>query len=135
MEKLFVGNIRYLGVDIEINFDCKLNNIVGNSGTGKSFLMQAILAYCINNNINCIKCDFSISEKSTETIIEIIRDSDIVLLDNADLYMNDKIMKFIRDNNKMLIMSMKETYGINIQHMQNYIVEYDGNVLTTRKEY
>lgn len=129
MEKLDV-KIVYSGVTVNVEFKDKLNLLSGYSGTGKTFLMQAIELYCLNEKINCVYCDFRYMNFEAEQIKVMCKNAEVVLLDNADLYLTDEILSWLREQGKMLIICMKDTSGIDMENMYEYIVRYQAKNIT-----
>lgn len=124
MEILEIKTI-YNGININGTFRKGLNILVGYSGTGKSLLLAAVDLYCIQNDIKCILCNYNDAILSEDKIINICRGFDIVLLDNADLYITNDILINIRNMAEIVIMSMKNTSAISTGDAREYIVEYD----------
>lgn len=132
MNKLSI-NEKYNGININACFDSKLNILVGNSGTGKTLLMSALDLHCLNNNIKCRLCNYNDINLNKEQIISICSGSDILLLDNSDLYIDNELLKILLDMSKIIIMSMKDTSSIDTGESKQYLVEYDNMCLTVRK--
>ena len=124
MTKLSV-NEQYNGININVFFDSKLNILVGNSGTGKTLLMSALDLYCLNNNIKCRLCNYNDANLSKEQIMTVCKGSDVLLLDNSDLYVDDELLKKLLGTSKIIIMSMKDTSGIDTDQSEQYLVEYN----------
>lgn len=123
----------YNGINIECSFDNKLNILRGYSGTGKTLLLNAIDLYCLNNKIACRLCNYNVVGFKPNDIINVCEDAEIVLLDNADLYLNNDILKSILKTAKFVIISIKDTSDISLSGANEYIVEYKNVNLTTRK--
>ncbi len=132
MTKLSV-NEQYNGININVFFDSKLNILVGNSGTGKTLLMSALDLYCLNNNIKCRLCNYNDANLSKEQIMTVCKGSDVLLLDNSDLYVDDELLKKLLGTSKIIIMSMKDTSGIDTDQSEQYLVEYNDLSLIVRK--
>lgn len=115
---------KYNGIDVECSFNNKLNILRGSSGSGKSLLLTAIDFYCTFNKISCRLCNYDIAGLRPDTIISICEDVEVVLLDNADLYLTEDILKAILKTAKFVIMSIKNTDGISIDGASEYLVEH-----------
>lgn len=127
-------NEQYNGITINASFNSKLNILVGDSGTGKTLLLSAIDLYCLNNNISCRLCNYNDANLSPEQIKAICAGADILLLDNADLYMNNSLLKELLTTSQLIILNMKDTSYINTNHhSEQYIVDYINLSLTVRK--
>lgn len=132
MNKLSI-NEKYSGINMDVCFDSKLNILVGNSGTGKTLLMSALDLHCLNNNIKCRLCNYNDANLDKEQIISVCSESDVLLLDNSDLYMNSELLKMLLSMSKIIIMSMKDTSNIDTSESEQYMVEYNDLNLTVRK--
>lgn len=129
MDKLNVS-IVYNGVSVDVEFNNKSNMLSGNSGTGKTFLMQAIDLYCINNNIKSLYIDYKFQGLDIEQLKSICMKSDVILLDNADLYVTNELIEWLSKNNKITIVCMKDTSDINMECISSYIVNYMNKHIT-----
>lgn len=129
METLNV-KINYSGVDINAKFTNKINMLSGYSGTGKTFLMEAVELYCLNNQIRRSYCDFRCMNLSDYQIKTLCENAEVVILDNADLYLTNDIMKWLKENKKFLIICMKKTSKIDMRGITEYLVRYENRKLT-----
>lgn len=132
MSKLSI-NERYSGINIDTCFDSKLNILVGNSGTGKTLLISAIDLHCLNNNIKCRLCNYNDANLSKQQLIAVCSESDVLLLDNSDLYIDNELLEKLLSMSKIIIMSIKDTSSISTGESEQYLVEYSNMDLTVRK--
>ncbi len=132
MNNLKVG-LLYNGINIEADFNTKLNILAGYSGTGKTLLISAVDFYCLNNDISRILCNYNNIGLSADKIKDICSDTDVVFLDNADLYLTDDILQSILQTAKIIIISMKDTSNISTSDADIYNVEYSNLNLRIRK--
>lgn len=98
------------GIHVNIKFTSGINCIdLGISGSGKTFLMTLIEAYCVKNSIECRFFNYNTRGEDIKTILNNIEDRDsVVLLDNADLYMSDEISNLMHKyKNVTFIISIK----------------------------
>lgn len=99
------------GILVDANFSKGLNCIdLGMSGTGKSFLLSLIKAYCLKNSIYFKSFDYN---SSTNDIISVLKGSEenisVIMLDNADLYMTKELVSVLRNySNAVVIVSIKK---------------------------
>lgn len=127
-------DIKYNGISIKADFNNSLNFLVGNSGTGKTLLMKAVQLYCLNNKIKNIYCDSDCSGLTSSQIIDQCSDKEVVILDNADLYLTREILEEIqKDDDKIIIVCMKNTCNINTYYASEYVVKYKNKELTVRE--
>lgn len=123
--------ITYQGVAVEANFH-KWNMLSGYSGTGKTFLMQAVELFCKNNSIACIYCDYRFADYTDEQIKELSKNAKIVLLDNADLYLNNDLFSWFKDK-LLFIACMKDTTGLDMYGVHKYITNYKDKRITVEE--
>ncbi|MBQ8411235.1 MAG: hypothetical protein IJX15_05870 [Ruminiclostridium sp.] len=72
------------------------------SGTGISFLFSLIAHYCLENGISFCKID----EGSTDEVKNILiknRKAVVIMLDNADLYLNTELMELLDMENSLVL--------------------------------
>ena len=113
--------LNYQGVSIKAKFN-KWNMLSGYSGTGKTFLMQAVELFCKNNSITCLYCDYRFADYTDEQIKELSKNAEVVLLDNADLYLNNNLFSWFKQ--KLFIVCMKDTTGLDMDGVHKYITNY-----------
>lgn len=123
----------YQGVQVTANFINRLNMLSGYSGTGKTFLMQAIELFCVNSSIECVYCNFRFKDYTQEQIEEVCKNAQVVLLDNADLYLTNELNLWLKSTDKFIIMCMKDTSHVDMENVHKYIVTYANTTLTLKE--
>jgi hypothetical protein len=108
------------------------------SGTGKTFLFRILQSYGENNDINIKLIDSNIFKTVGDLqIIENICLEDsvrIVILDNADLYLNNDFIEELSKTDKKVIISYKNNENFYIDNNYSfYTITYEGNVLDVRR--
>ena len=131
--KMLNINKKIYGKDISVNISSRLNLFFSESGTGKTFFMNIIYGYCLDEGIKCAYINHKSSMYRTEDIINICKDMDIVMLDNADLYLNNDILNSICDNT-MIFVDMKNTTKIDIEDYDRVRIVYDGDSMEVYNE-
>lgn len=121
-------NINYNGIKIEAEFLNKINIFNGYSGTGKTLLMKATELYCMNNKISCRYCDYRCQDLEEDQIINYCKNAEVILLDNADLYLTNDLLEKLKD--KFIVICMKDTSVIDMLDTTEYIVHYENQKLT-----
>lgn len=58
---------------------------------------------------------------------------DIIILDNADLYLNPELFEQIKGIGATIILSKKSTFGLDMRNAHLYIIDYRGSLLRTRR--
>lgn len=117
-------DISYNGIRIKAEFSNKLNILTGYSGTGKTLLMSAIDLFCLNSGISCRLCGYNDMNLAPQKIIDICKEADVVLLDNADLYLNNEMLQSIKQTAQFVVVSIKDTSALSVSDADEYIVEY-----------
>jgi len=126
----FIVKVKYCGVNFEAEFTGKLSLLSGYSGTGKTFLINAIELYCLNNKIKYAHVDYKFRDTKEEIIEGYCSDAEVILLDNADLYLTNDLLSALRKDNKFIIMCMKDTSGLDMADVDEYIVNYKDKKIT-----
>lgn len=122
------------GVMFDVKFFDRLNYIKGSSGTGKTFLFNVMQAYCVLNGIPCAFVDSKmLASVNNDIIYSMCKEKEIVILDHADLYLDAELFNKIRDLGCTVIVSKKRTFGLNMEDVHLYLVEYEGNTLCTKR--
>jgi hypothetical protein len=119
-------------LEYRLEFKNRICYIIDESGTGKTFLFSNLRNYCINNNVDFVLVDYNYSNKSEDEIINVCRNcSEIIILDNADLYLTPKIIDNIKA--KLVIASLKSSIGLRTDETGNYELVQNGNVISVKR--
>lgn len=122
------------GVEFNISFIDKINIIKGSSGTGKTFLFNTIASYCVSNKISYALIDYKIVASGDESLIlSHCRNKSLIILDNADLYLTSELFNNIINLKLTIILSIKATFGLNMENAHLYTVTYKDSLLKTRR--
>lgn len=122
------------GVSFDINFTDRINVIKGASGTGKTFLFNILMSYCVNNKISYAYIDYNFLASGDESLIfSHCLNKDLIMLDNADLYLTFELFNKIRSLDATIILSKKSTFGLNMEDAHLYNIEYINSSLITRR--
>jgi hypothetical protein len=125
--KFSVRDLKY-----RLEFKNRICYIIDESGTGKTFLFSNLRNYCINNNVDFVLVDYNYSNKSEDEIINVCRNcSEIIILDNADLYLTPKIIDNLKA--KLVIASLKSSIGLRTDETGNYELVQNGNVISVKR--
>lgn len=121
----------YNGLHFSVEFKDNLSVLNDLSGTGKTFLFKVLKEYCREHDISCIYCNYEFADYKKENIINLCKDNDIVIFDNADLYLTDEILEAVRNPSRLVVVSIKNLFSLKIQNAGYYYVAYDGKRLCT----
>ena len=120
------------GILVDANFSKGLNCIdLGMSGTGKSFLLSLIKAYCLKNSIYFKSFDYN---SSTDDIISVLKGSEenisVIMLDNADLYMTKELVSVLCNySNAVVIVSIKKRLMLDSSYKLIKLVYTSNNII------
>ncbi len=132
--KIKLKNEMCQGAIIDAELDAKLNILTGNSGSGKSMLLQALDLYCSRNDLNWVFCNYHQMNYAKEKLIDICSNKDVVLLDNADLYITEDILNRILKTSKMVVMSLHDISAVSTNEAAIIQVIYTNDLrLSIRK--
>lgn len=80
---------------------------------------------CKKNCIKCILIDDDALKLSSEKLVDICKDNDVIVFDKADLYLTERVLKNIDIENKIIIACLKQLSSINKYRMKEYFIKID----------
>lgn len=119
---------------LEVNaiFSNKWNILLDISGTGKSFLLKLI--YSDYTASKSILGNDAFLGLDNQRIFDNCRDKQVILLDNADLYINNDLIAMLDTLDAVFIVSLKHTYDLIFPKDMNYYrVNLGDNKLVTER--
>lgn len=122
--------MNYSGLLIDVNLMNRLTILLGDSGSGKTFLFSALTSYFILNGINYGFLDYNISKDNALDIVKLYKDAEFILLDNADLYMTKELWQYISNAKSYFIIELKGWSNIIVKDMAICNVKYTSTMLT-----
>lgn len=76
-----------------------------------------------------------VENQDIEWIKRGLQKADIILLDNADLYMTRELFEYLKSSGKQVIISIKHTEKLgSFENCGFYSVRYDGKIMRTVRE-
>lgn len=105
---MIISNYEYNSTIFNLNFQNKINFLVDDSGTGKTFLMKMLKFYCDENGIPCTHVDYIHKDMP-------IDNSRILLFDKADLYFSNSLLDKLKGLNSISIISIKDTSELDMR--------------------
>lgn len=129
MDKLCI-DILFSGTHMIAEFQNKINLLVAGSGGGKTFLMKGIEEWCLQNNISCWRFNGDTADISLDNIKCICRSHQVLLFDNASLYMTNELMDWLKKTNKYVIISAHKTSGFDTRGITEYWVTFENRQIT-----
>lgn len=124
----------YSGIVFDVDIQDRISLFTGYSGTGKTFAFGAIQEYLISNNISIIYFDYRQMDYTVNQLISLCDNKEVIILDNADLYLTQILLDYIIDSNKILLCSIKKPYKYRFRVFRNYEVEYENNKVAVRRK-
>jgi len=126
-----VNNFKCGSTVFDIDFKDRVNLIVDNSGTGKTFMMELIWSYCLDNGISCTHVDY----KHRDVPLS----GEILLFDKADLYLTPEMFEKLKTLDAISIISIKDKLGLDYRDCGLYrlVTSYnsDGTIVKETKRY
>lgn len=124
----------YSGIIFDINIQDKINLFTGYSGTGKTFAFGAIQEYLKSNNVNTIYFDYRQIDYTTEQLISLCKNREVVILDNADLYTTQELLDYLINSDKIIMCSIKNRYKYRFKAFGTYDINYENTRLVIRRK-
>lgn len=122
-------------INVSVKFTDKINLLVGDSGSGKSFLLSLIEEkYSNDDNIHIACFDYKVARNiNKDEMIKLAGDNDIVILENADLYMTKDLYQALSNDKCIVIASSKNYLSVPTELSGVYIVDYVDDKISTRR--
>lgn len=117
------------GININVKFNKGITYLRGYSGTGKTLLLSAVELYCRNQDIRCYLFDYHVQDLSKEQICVMCSGMQVLLLDNADLYLTPDLLRELQCASYVII-SMKNLLGFDLFSATSCLVHYNNRQLT-----
>lgn len=122
-------------INLSINITDSVAILLDDSGTGKTFMFEMLESYFVAKGIAYKKFDYNSENEDTDWFIQGMRKANIVLLDNADLYMTKELFNYLKSSDKQVIMSIKHTEKLgSFENCGFYTINYENNNLKTVRE-
>lgn len=129
----FIVQDKVSSYKLDVSFDTTVSALVDDSGTGKTFLFKLLLSYSEKRGIKTFLCNSTLADKPKDILLDLCKTSDLILLDNADLYLDNDFLSDIKALEKQTIICIKNTYKLNMQGVGIYCLSYENRELKTMK--
>lgn len=117
----------------DLVFDDRITRVGGDSGTGKTVLYEILEDLRLTNEYKAIKLFNYKSDEFLETMKR-CRDNFIVI-DNADILINDDIRKFINfEFSNQYMLFLRNCDGLNVSDKSFKVLKLDNNRITLEEE-
>jgi hypothetical protein len=117
-------------VNFNVSFTDRICFLRSASGSGKSLLLRAIASYCETHEISCVLVNYNFEQ---DCIYQSCTGKEVILLDDAELYLTQELFAAIRDLGKMLIVVKQSTYGLDMHEAHIYRLSFEVSEITTRR--
>lgn len=124
-------DFNYGSIEVKVDLKDKICVFFDMSGTGKTFLFTMLKSYFLDAGISFISVDYT-SYKILDSY-DFSDDTEVIILDNADLYMNEKLFSNLDASEKLIVMSIKDIGNLNQKNMGFYRVLYKDTLLTVKR--
>lgn len=124
----------YSGIVFDVDIQDRISLFTGYSGTGKTFAFGAIQEYLVSNSISTIYFDYRQMDYTVDQLISLCDNKEVIIFDNADLYLTQKLLDYTIDSNKTLLCSIKKPYKYRFRAFRKYEVDYENNKLVVRRK-
>ena len=102
----------------------------GASGTGKTFAFKLLSAYFQHQGIPQVYLNYTVKGCSLDTLLQLCDGKEVVLLDNADLYLTKEMLYQLKDRVPLILVSQHTIFARSNKAIEgNYALKYDGTQL------
>ena len=98
-------NTLYKGFGLDIIIRHKCVRVMGGSGVGKTLLFGLLNDYFKEHKISCTYVNYKFSSKDTKLITDYCKGAQVVICDNADLYMTVELAEQLQRQGSIIIMA------------------------------
>ena len=117
----------------DLKFDDRITLVGGDSGTGKTVLYEVLEDIRLTDEYAAIKL-FNYKSDNFPELLKQCRDCFIVI-DNADILINDEIRKFINfEFSNQYMLFLRNCDGLNVSDKSFKVLKFDNNKITLEEE-
>lgn len=121
-----IGNLR-----VDFEFSHKFNILMGDSASGKSYVLKLLSRELYGDRRKqCVLVNYMDAQYSEEHILQRINGMNVVLLDNVELYLTQKILDFISNSDIMALIAGRYFYNLYFNQSVFYRVNFNKQYLT-----
>lgn len=133
MSDSLIINEKIGNVFVNVNFIDKICNLTSNSGDGKSYLFNLLYMFYLDTDTKVVLINYTRIRDSEESIFSSCKDADVVLLDNADLYLTDSLVDKLLELNSMILFCARTEIARRFKGQHRYKIKFEGSKLTSRR--
>ena len=129
---MVLKDVIYNSTKFDISFLDKINILLDNSGTGKTFLINMVSSYCENNDIPYMHIDYKHRELVDNK--KSLYNKEILLFDKADLYLTPDLFEELKSVKGISIISIKDIADLYIDNNVGLynLINTGSNIKTNR---
>ena len=117
----------------DLTFDDRITLVGGDSGSGKTVIYEILEDLRLTDEYRAIKLFNYKSDHFFDSIIQ-CRDS-FIIIDNADILMNDEIRSFINfEFSNQYLLFLRNCDGLNVSDKSFKVLKLDHNRITLEEE-
>lgn len=121
-------------IKISARFADKVNILTGYSGSGKSFLLSLIERKYADSSLSVAIFDYNpATENNVEEYIRRASHNNLVLLNNADLYMTSELFEILAKGECTVIAELKHAVAGSVENSGLYIVNFENDTIGVKK--
>ena len=124
----------FSGVRFDVSFEDRVNLFSGVSGEGKTFLFTVLDEYFTESGVSYCHFDNMFFNYTEEQLISLCVGRKVIIFDNADLYLTQKLLDFAIETADTVIISMKNPYKLVMSNVGFYSLDYETDSLYTNRE-
>lgn len=135
-KKMIYKNISFKAdpFSYELVFDDRITLVGGDSGTGKTVLYELLEDLRLTEKYKSIKLFNYKSENMKESLIKC--KNNFVVIDNADILIDDEIRKFINfEFSNQYMLFLRNCDGLNVSDKSFKIFKFNNNKITLAEEF
>lgn len=117
----------------DLVFDDRITLVGGDSGTGKTVLYDMLEDLKQTEEYNAIK----LFNYKSEDVLEKLKQcrNNFVVIDNADILMDDEIRRFINfEFSNQYMLFLRNCDGLNVSDKSFKVMKFESNVITLEEE-
>lgn len=121
-----IGNLR-----VDFDFSHKFNILMGDSASGKSYVLKILSRELYGDREKrCVLVNYMDAQYSEEHILQRINKMNVILLDNAELYLTQKIINFISNADAIVLIAGRYFFNLYFNQSVFYRVNFNKQYLT-----
>ena len=135
--KLTIGStlidVQKSGFKVSVELVSKVMILFSDSGVGKTFLFDCLRSYCITHGLKYGIMTYSlISNKGIDELRVFLSNFDVIMLNEADLYMTTELYKLLKELDAISLVELHRLILINDSDVKLVEVSFNENEIELR---